>query len=182
MFENFACCRTILKTATHQYTPYLKLCRFDVAIRYPTRKLITGRELVKHSNANPFQKGACQRPQASLIPEFMYILPMPRDFLYVVSIAEKFMPELERKIQASMYAHSLLDGDCRCHKNDSAGCFSPPQEKLLSKSALVADLLDRATTAFPFHTYERMEFLGMRHSLPCAQECIPRLTYSIIVS
>lgn len=148
----------------------LALHRFWLDVRYPSERLIGGREITKHSNVNPFQKGTGQRPQTSLIPEYMYVLPLPRDFLYIMSAVEKFMPELERKIQVSMIAHSLFSefpSPCGETKNTlmSEGTLSDePSFPLLNT---FADLLDQATTIYPLHAYERMEFLGTQYLVYC---------------
>jgi hypothetical protein len=128
----------------------------------------------KHSDFNP-----CHRPSATigspvfLIPELVYTMPIPRDFLYAASMADKFMPALERKIVLQAFAQFVLSKDSTLHPEPDCVPSSPSQNTGTSFSLvmLLVDLVDQATTTFPPtstpqqqqqqpNRRQRLEFLG----------------------
>lgn len=82
---------------------------------------------------------------------------MPRDMLYAFSMADQFMPELERMSLLRSLSHFQL------HEQGIFVRECSQRSRLIDVSKLsdlLANLLNEATTIFPSSKYERLEFLG----------------------
>jgi dsRNA-specific ribonuclease len=145
--------------------------RFNTILKHPSIHLLSAHPANKLSDFNPLTSKKGEQlslelaPRQTLIPELVHILPMPRDFLFVVGSAEKFMIPLEASISHSIKARNLMeattsigqsvlgfpDGSARTTSEQTPICLST-----FTKS------LAEATTIFPTSRYERLEFLGDR--------------------
>lgn len=92
-----------------------------------------------------------------LMPELVRILPIPRDFLFTVGSAEKYMMPLEIIINQHIKAQQLHKLACQIG-SDVLLTTSPNSDADTS----FVDLLMEATTVFPTSRFERLEFLGDR--------------------
>jgi len=88
-----------------------------------------------------------------LIPEFVKILPVPLSLLFSFSLAEYFVPELQRQIDLCILAHLLISESHTTSKLAIASGESRGKIPFVS-------LLWEATTVHPKSEYDRIEFLG----------------------
>jgi dsRNA-specific ribonuclease len=112
-----------------------------------------------------------------LIPEFVHVLPMPLDLLFLFSeLTTRGMPQLEREIDLHLQAEWLkghvaillskqtpqIVVDDHPSRQWLARYFglSGQQRQHEHQEVPLSCLLSEATTIFPRKTYERLEFLG----------------------
>jgi hypothetical protein len=133
------------------YSPqpdFHSLLRYGIDILHPSERLISATKIDKHTLTNPY----FAKPPSSdvhLIPELVHVLPIPQDLLYLLSLADTFMPRFERSSLLQSVGCRYVSQACRKDSKVQASC------------AILSELLDEATTLFPRSTYERLEFLGM---------------------
>jgi dsRNA-specific ribonuclease len=120
-----------------------------LTVNYPDEELIAAYHIESIAKSCPFTKDTIYDRTVDLLPEFIQILPLPRDFLYTYGLAAKFMPLFERLVDNASHADALL----RMH--DSA-----VSEASTSYYEALFPLLDEATTTYPIATFERLEYLG----------------------
>ena len=137
-------------------------------LEHPTLHLLSAYLANKITDLNPLQNDELNLEgvrQLRLEPELVHILPMPRDFLFVVGTAERFMIPLETAITNCFKAHNVMKLTTSLGEK-SPGSLSTFPQKIpgidhmnLSRFAM---WLSQATTVFPECRYERLEFLGDR--------------------
>ena len=123
--------------------------RFGLELRYPNEYLIAAYQVSKHAEHDPFEKNELQPEVLFLVPELVFCFAPPRDFVYVIHQAQKFMPELERKIDIRRLAFSMCE----------ALMDSPARAAGVNLNTL-SSLLEEATSSYPTSRFERLEFLG----------------------
>lgn len=119
--------------------------RYGVSIQYPRAPAIRALRLVRHDDFNDLHLPLKQRQLPDdehhlLVPELVSVLPIPRDLLYILDIAPRFLPLLERNIDIHSLAKPLF--------------IDPPKKSHCC-------LLDHSTNlvSFPLEA-DRLEFLG----------------------
>ncbi|GAX14550.1 hypothetical protein FisN_6Lh328 [Fistulifera solaris] len=137
---------------------YLK--KYDVRIQYGHVPMIRASRINKHADANPMESPPPE--PVYLVPELCSLLPLPRDFVYILDQADSFMPFLERKIDVRRLATSAIHS---CLRDSSAATCLDSIREVEAFSRRFTDLIFVATTrctvkaATPF---ERLEFFGDR--------------------
>lgn len=146
------------------YNSFKTIRRYDVGIRYGNFSMIKASRISKHADCNPMESPPPE--PVYLVPELCYILPLPRDLVYILDQADSFMPFLERKIDIRRLATSALHS---CLSNSLKPGTSTENEEAFRHmetfSQRFAHLLDLATTRSsvkPATCFERLEFLGDR--------------------
>ena len=140
--------------------------RFGIKIRYPRCKLVAAHEVKRHSDFNPLTSTLERSGHMNLlIPELIEILPIPRDMIYVLSLAERFMPALEREIELAFSARRLLEMGMKTQdmlRKASLRVMDSSSNRLSleHRQTPLSVLLCEATTTFPSITFQRLEFLG----------------------
>lgn len=124
-------------------------------VRFLDQELIESVSVTSMVNCNPFLRPNIDIENEStvhLIPEFMEVLPIPLDFLFIIALEEKFMKHIERKLFISSCTYNMLQS------------FRTTSSTTVEWRPYVfggfVNLLDEATTLYPCKTYERLEFLG----------------------
>jgi dsRNA-specific ribonuclease len=138
--------------------------RYGRRIHHTSSLLIPAYSLRKYRDHCPFKKISCSDDEyLFLVPEFLRVLPMPRDVLYVGDLIGHFMPPLERTIQLGWACHALEHAAKKVQFgiNNARFCRSIPipTGRHFPENGLAA-LMNEATTIAPFVLYERLEFLG----------------------
>jgi dsRNA-specific ribonuclease len=139
--------------------------RFGIQIQHPRSKLVAAHKVQKHSDFNPFMSTLRSSRINLIIPELIEILPIPRDMIYVLSLADRFMPALEREIELAISAQRLLEMGMKTQymlRNASLRAIVPSSNRLSfeHRQTPFSILLCEATTTFPSITFQRLEFLG----------------------
>jgi dsRNA-specific ribonuclease len=139
--------------------------RFGIQVRHTRSKLVAAHEVKKHSDFNPLTSNSESSNINFLIPELIEILPIPRDMIYVLSLAERFMPALERETELAFSARRLLEMGLKTQymlRNASLRVMDSSSNRLSveHRQTPLSILLCEATTTFPSITFQRLEFLG----------------------
>jgi len=145
--------------------------RFKKAMKHPTVHLVSAHPAGRLVDFNPFRDDKLDltlAPRRKLFPELVYILPIPRDFLFMVGFAETYMIPLETTISHSSNAHSLMEASTTCGRtalgvlNDTQSITNEKRVQRHLHLSTFNELLSQATTIFPTARYERLEFIGDR--------------------
>lgn len=139
--------------------------KFGIQIRHPRSKLVAAHEVKKHIDFNSLTNTLRSSHIDLLIPELIEILPIPRDMIYVLSLAERFMPALERETELAFSARRLLEMGLKTQymlRNASLRVMDSSSNRLSleHRQTPLSVLLCEATTTFPSITFQRLEFLG----------------------
>lgn len=129
-------------------TNVFSFVRHALEIRYPWMPLIEAIKVEKHSDH--FSSEDDLVPHVHLIPELCYILPIPRDLLFVMGSVDKVMPHLERQINMKMLLGAFARQNAPNHSDDIIAEILPT----------FASLVDESSRIYPKATYQRLEFLG----------------------
>ena len=130
-----------LDLATATFKDYYER-KYGTVLQHPNEALLSCSVVTAHADNDMILSTPNDAGTVWLAPELVYILPMPRDVLYICIHAKTFMPLLEREIQvtrASDVMYAMTDG-------------------FPSKS--LGALVKEATTLAPRSTYQRLEFIG----------------------
>ena len=82
------------------YADYYKN-RYNVPVHYPSESLISCKVATSNSKNDFLLRKEPIGDAAALIPELVWLLPMPRHYLYLANHMEKSMAHLEREIELS---------------------------------------------------------------------------------
>ena len=145
--------------------------RHKIRLKHTKLNMIAVNKVVKMSDFNGLERGrtlakSSQRRKL-LAQELIHILPLPRDFLSIVGLAEKFMIPLETAICNHSKAHVLKRRASQIGSK-ALDLIERPVSLERQRSAAGQDicslvgLLTNATTVFPASHFEQLEFLGDR--------------------
>lgn len=102
----------------------------------------------------------------NLAQAYVRMLPIPRDFLYSISMVHQIMPDLVRSLSFEALGHRLLLNDCRHNRlpfhTDQCPQLTDVRHPLAqtpSMPSILAGLLDKATT-ISVPSRKNLEFLG----------------------
>lgn len=148
------------------YNLYLK--NYGTRLHRPNERLLPTSYVKKHANED-ILRAPSDAATVKIPPELVYILPCPRDILYMCGQhMDKIMLPLQRAI-------TLLHVEDRLQKLKDKNCMkatavsgarkptAPVSSLLLSnlnEGKPLSTLLDEATRLFPQVMYQRLEFLG----------------------
>jgi dsRNA-specific ribonuclease len=137
---------SLMPTSNVTYADYYKN-RYNVLIRYFSESLLPCK-VATSTNKSDFLLGKEPIGDATaLIPELVWLLPMPRHYLYLLNHMERPMVHLEREIEL-------------CSASDIVRRLANGINNNPATSACLCSLLGEATTIAPKPTYQRLEFLG----------------------
>jgi hypothetical protein len=138
--------------------------RHKIRVVHPTINLIEAHLATKISDHNRLEvESPTKATPVFLMPELIQILPMPRDFLFVIGSAEKFMMPLEIVIHEHCKVHQWKKVVAQIGSlvlQESAHSSSTDESDRIEPS--LVDSIREATTVFPTSRFERLEFLGDR--------------------
>jgi dsRNA-specific ribonuclease len=152
---------TYLDIATESFRDYH--LKKNLRINFPWEKLLLGVAVRKHIDFNPFVKAKPDQLNVTLIPELVRVLPIPRDLIYLLGVADRFMPALEREISLAFACQTLHELGLKTMLNNAASQSADMLSSRLNKEyrkRSLSSLLSEATTLYPLIKYQRMEHLG----------------------
>lgn len=158
-----------LRTTT--YAEYFAK-KHNMPVRFLDEALVEARRMESLSDENWYLGGRESQQTLSqsddnivhLIPEYVEILAVPLSLLLTTSIAQYFMPALERDIELCFLAHRFrlcaVHSNLNSIRNEEFSEDGQPISEACNYKLKLVELLREATTLFPVPTYDRLEFLG----------------------
>jgi dsRNA-specific ribonuclease len=125
--------------------------KFGIDIKFPGQKLLNLCPIQKHTD-HDFLFETERAPWRRVIPELCWILPMPRDVLYMLHHASLFMPEIEKAVgyetRPRQFYRSLVK------------LVDTPSSALAPTLHVPMELFASYEEATTIARFQRLEFLG----------------------